>query len=74
MSDLPFLPENWRKRAEGIAKHSLARHSLADVPPEERAHIIERVGQGMEGEGIVPPPGWRATLARQCGWEPEGDA
>ena len=74
MSDLPFLPENWRKRAAGIAREVHNQPVLSDVPQALRARILDRVGEGMERDGVVPPAGWRETLARQCGWEPGGDA
>jgi hypothetical protein len=59
VSDLPFLAENWRKRADGIANHSLAQAFLAE----------KVVGDGALMKQPIPPPGEgrpRQSLTNRC--------
>lgn len=70
---LPFLPREWLRHADGIARQSYGLASVADVPPEHRGLLLERVREIMEGQNVVPPENWQATLAQQCGWD-QGNA
>ena len=68
-ADLPFLPPEWLRTAEGIARYSLGAGSVAEVLPEHRKHVLSRVHDDMGRQGVVPPENWAAALAEQCGWD-----
>lgn len=67
--DLPFLPHEWLQAAEGVAVHSLGLDSASNVPPNHRSYLLDRVGEQMKRQGVVPPEGWQAALAKLCGWD-----
>ena len=66
---LPFLSREWLRTADGVARHSLGAESVKDVLPEHRRHVLSRVAEDMERQGVVPPENWVAALSKMCGWD-----
>jgi hypothetical protein len=61
-----YLPHEWRDGAMFIAR-SLGIDSLDAMPEADWIDVLARLEARMTSEGIKPPEGWQAALAKQVG-------
>ena len=61
-----YLPHEWRDGLMVIAR-SLGIGSLETLPEADWIDVLARLEARMTSEGIKPPEGWQAALAKQVG-------
>jgi hypothetical protein len=59
-----YLPHEWRDGAMFIAR-SLGIGSPETLPKADWTGVLARLEARMTSEGIKPPEGWQAALAKQ---------